>query len=229
MNADKDTHIRKEHFIKAIRFSLNRDPMDGLSAIVESENVCDEESSSSSSNDHYELKGCFEKNFLQEKVAEQLADSIIDNAWHKTGFSPSAARQKFIENAAENFDAGTWKSFVEKTMVHCDKEYNNEISPFFRQQSDSVNFLDCMMTEIEDQRDGLTESYFEHCRNEFYSEWSLHDEMHLRELAEETQVPLEILKHCADFNYEILEKYRPIKENQTFLESFGAKIWERGE
>lgn len=222
--------IKKEHFIKAIRHSLDESPDDGLNEIVEGSEVCEEEATSSSQNDQCELRDCFKNNFLQKNVAEELADSIIDNAWQKSEFSAGAARQDYISALAKDFDRnGSWKEFIEKTMMQCHKEHNLEMSPFFRDHNDSVDFLNCVVHEINEEKDDVSESYWESCRNSFYESWNINNENHLKELSEEKQVPFELLSHCAQFNYDVLEKYRPIKENQTFLESFGAKIWEPSE
>jgi hypothetical protein len=223
------TRIRKDHFIKAINYSLKKDPTDGLNSLVESESVCEEEANSSSENDHSELKDCFKRNFIRDSVAGDIADRIVTNAWNNTKFSAGKAREKYIEQLSKNFSRGTWKQFIENTMKHCDKEHNLEMSPFFRDQNDAALFLDCMVSEIKEEKADIAESYWESCREEFYADWSLNDEKHLKELSEETEIPFEILSHCAQFQYDVLEKFRPIKENQTFLESFGAEIFEPSE
>lgn len=204
--------------------------MDGLDPIVESEYSCEEEANSSSENDHYELRECFKRNFIQKDVAVDISDNIIDNAWRNTDFHPRKARDKYIKGLSESFDRhGSWKDFVERTMVHCDKEHNLEQSPFFRDHNDATEFLDCLIGEIQDQKDDLVDGLWETCREEFYTDWTLNDEKHLKELSEKIQLPLEILTHCAQYNYDTLEKHRPIKENQSFLESYGAEITEPSE
>lgn len=225
----KEMRIRKSDFITAIKKSLELDSTDGLNAIVPSEQTCEEESNDFAQNDFYELKDCFQRNFMEKKFAEHLSDRINDNAWSKSDFSASAARDDFIKDLSKTYDNGTWKDFVEQKIQKCDNEHNLEASPFFKSHNDAIGFLDCVSGELRDEKENLNEPYYDHCRDAFLKSWGYHDEEFLKELSEEEEVPYEILEHCADHNYEILEKYRPIKENQTFLESFGAKIGEPSE
>jgi hypothetical protein len=228
-NGDETVRIRKSDFITAIKRSLELDPNDGLNAIVPSDQTCEEEANDFAQSDFYELKDCFQRNFMEKKFSEHLSDKINDNAWDKSDFSSSAARADFIKDISKKYDKGSWKDFVENVMEKCDKEHSLETSPFFKTHSDSIDFLDCVAEGLREEKENLYEPYYEHCRNAFLQSWGYHDEEFLKELSEEENVPYEILEHCADHNYEILEKYRPIKENQAFLESFGAKIWEPSE
>jgi len=228
---DGGKRIRKSDFITGIRHSLDYYNADGLDRITLSEDHCQEEAYSVKDSDYSELQNCFENNFLQDKVAEHLADSITDHAWDNADFNSAKAKDDFIKDLAENYDNnGTWKDFVEETMTECDKKHNLEVSPFFRKnRSDAYDFLHCVINKLRDERDNLYDGFFEHCRESFYKTWNINDKEHLQELSEETGVPLEIINHCVSFEYEPLEKYRPIKENQTFLESYGADIWEPSE
>ncbi len=229
LNEPENRRIGKKDFITAITKSLEQDPTDGLSSIVESETVCEEEGNSTSENDHSELKDCFKKNWLTKELADKLSGSIIEHAWDKADFNSSAVRHDFIKDLAANYDRGTWKDFVVEKMEQCSKEHSLEVSPFFKTHNDAIEFLDCVVNEIQGEKDNLYEPYFDHCRDAFLNEWNLNDEKHLKELSEETGVPLDLIEHCTHFGYDVLEKYRPIKENQTFLESFGAQIWEPSE
>ena len=222
--------VTKKHFIKAIEHTLKKDPSDGLHDIVPGVDVCEEEATSSMENDDSELKDCFKRNFIQDRVARDLTSDIIDNAWSNTKWSASAARDEFIGSLTKDFDRdGTWAKFVKTTMETCDKEHNLEKSPFFRNHNDAADFLDCLVHEINGQKDDIMEGYWESCRDNFYSNFSLNDEAFLRKLAADRGLPFEVLEHCASFQYDTLEKYRPISEHQTFLESYGAKIYDPSE
>jgi len=226
---EESIRIRKSDFITAIKKSLELDPTDGLDRLVESETICEDEANDFAENDHSELKDCFKRNFLQKHIAESLADKIIDNAWSNTKFSSSTTRDDFIKDLSKSYDSGTWKDFVEEKMKKCDNEHSLEPSPFFKSHNDAIEFLDCVADELKNERENLMEPYFTHCQEAFMNEWRLPDETFLKELSEDTEVPFEILEHCTHFGYDTLEKYRPISEKQTFLESYGARITEPSE
>jgi hypothetical protein len=222
--------ILKEDIIQAINYSLLEDPSDGLYGLLGDNRSAydyDDFMSSRQSDEEYEIKNCFEDNFIEKQTAEYLAETIAEKAG-ATLPDEKDVKDELIKELRDEFHLHhprmSWKDFIAENIKKCDVENDNQKSPFFRyKENDAAGFIDCLTSIINDYHDDAEELYYESCTNAFYEKWGVDDEF-LKNLSEEKGIPFEILTHCSHGGTETLEKYRPIKENQTFLESYGVDI-----
>lgn len=222
--------ISKQDIISAVKFSLEEDPSDGLYELLGGTERIDygEDFYSERNEMEHEMDRCLRKNFIDGAIAKDVAEVAAEHAIRDMP-SESDAFYKEIKNLTDSFDGKPWKQFIYGKIEKCSEEYNDQLSPFFRYNtSDAAGLIGCLIDEIQNYSEFAAEGLFETMMNEFHEHWNLDDKF-LKELSEERGIPFEIMEHCSHGGYEVLEKYRPIKENQTFLESYGAKITEPSE